>query len=64
MRHHRAALAHLAFVEWRRVDRDEHFSAEFDQFVGGIVCVETFAPEGFVVPEVFANGDAEFFFWQ
>jgi hypothetical protein len=34
--------------------------AEFDQFVRGVVCVQTFAPEGFVVPEVFANGDAEF----
>jgi hypothetical protein len=53
-------LAHLAFVERRRVDGDEHLRAEFDQFVGGIVCIESFAPKSFVVPEVFADGDAEF----
>src|SRR5204863_8382299 len=36
MRHHGAALAHLAFVERRGIDRDQHFSAEFDQFVGRV----------------------------
>ncbi len=61
MRNHRAALAHLAFVERRRVDRDQKFGAQLDQLVGRIVCVETFAPESFVVPEVFTNCDAEFF---
>jgi hypothetical protein len=52
-------LAHLAFVEWRRVDRHEHFGAEFDQFICWIVGVESLAPERVVVPEEFAECDAD-----
>src|ERR1700750_1731218 len=66
MRDHRAALAHLAFVERRRVYRHEHLGAEFDQLVGWIVCVKSFTPESLVVPKILADRDAEFRFgkWE
>src|SRR5215510_7748729 len=60
MRNHGAALGHLALVEWRRVDRNENVGAEVNQFIGRIVCVESFFPKRFVVPKVFADSDTEF----
>ena len=59
MRNHLATLSHLAFVERRSVDRDEHLRAELDQLVGRIIRVEPFTPERLIVPEVLADRDAD-----
>ena len=36
MRNHLATLAHLPFVKWRRIDRDEQLRPQLYQFVRGI----------------------------
>src|SRR5207248_10759538 len=59
MRDHLTTLPHLALVEGRSIDRDEHFSAEMDQLIGRIVRLESFTPERLIIPEIFADGDAD-----
>ena len=60
MGYHRASLAHLAFVEGRRINGDQNAGSHFNQLVGGIVCVQPFSPESLVIPEVFTDSNSEF----
>src|SRR6266404_2919599 len=59
MRNHLAANFHLAFVERRRIDRNQQARTHFNQLLSGIVGVQSLPPERLVVPEVFANRYAE-----
>ena len=59
MRNHFATAAHLAFIEGRRVDRDQQICAHLDQLSGRIVRIESLLPESLVVPEIFANGHTQ-----
>ncbi len=59
VRNHLAAQFYFAFVIRRSVDRDDYFRALLNDFFGRVVVVKPVLPKSFIVPEIFADDDAD-----